>query len=181
MAKKKYKLNILSASSVNTLISDLSAYQSDLQTKCQTMVQELARRGIETARLNVGDYGRYLSFYTSLEPETYGCKGVLVATATGMIKSEWQTLEGIKSVDVNPLLMAEFGSGFKAKNPKGVAGVGQGTFPDQTHAFDQEGWYWQDLEGTWHHSYGVEPTQPVYKAWERMLLDIDSVKKEVFG
>lgn len=183
MSKRNFTVDILSASSVKSLMKELETYRtSTLPQKCQQAVQELSKQGISVARQNTGDFGHYITFYTKLEQTSEAqCQAVLVATNTGMIKREWQTLEGVKSVDVNPLLMAEFGSGYKAQNPKGIIGVGQGTFPGQTHAFDKNGWYWQDLDGNWNHSTGIEPTAPVYKAWEYILATAESVMKEVFG
>ena len=76
--------------------------------------------------------------------------------------------------------MIEFGSGFKANNPKDIPGVGQGTFPNQTHAFDKEGWYWVDLDGKLNHSYGISPEMPMYKASLEVIKEVRTVVKEVF-
>lgn len=171
----------LSEASVRNAIRELENYKKELLAKVQTYTYRLAERGISVAKSNTGVFSHYITFSVNLSPTTYGCKAVLLANESGTITRQWQTKEGVQSADVSPLLMTEFGSGFKAQNPKNVAGVGQGTFPDQTHAFDSGGWYYQDLEGVWHHSDGFTPTMPMYKAFCEMEQDIVNVALEVFG
>lgn len=180
MAKRKFKSN-LSVDGIKNLQQELRNYQQQLNEKNVVFVRRLAESGIAVAKQNVGGFGKYITFSTKVNQSGNNCKAVLVATENGKIKNQWKTSEGIKSADVSPLLMAEFGSGRYAENPLNVPGVGQGTFPGQTHAFDKEGWYWQDLNDQWHHSYGVTPTMPMYKAMIKMHEDIKKIAKEVFG
>lgn len=171
---------ILSQSSIQNAIKELRQYQNDLNRKCEIFCQRLAELGIQTAKENTGNFGKYISFTYEVKDRTKGCKAVMVATNTGIIHSEWMTKDGVKSADVSPILMCEFGSGLKAENPKNIAGVGTGTFPGQTHATDPNGWYWMDLDGEWHHSYGVTPKMPMYHASIEMILNIRKIAKEVF-
>ena len=171
----------LSQSSIQNAIKELRQYQNDLNRKCEIFCQRLAELGIQTAKENTGNFGKYISFTYEVKDRTKGCKAVMVATNTGIIHSEWQTKEGVKSADVSPILMCEFGSGLKAENPNGIPGVGTGTFPGQTHAEDPNGWYWMDLDGEWHHSYGVTPKMPMYHASIEMILNIRKIAKEVFS
>lgn len=171
----------LSVSSIRQLQQDLEQYNKDLVNRCQEFVRRLAESGIEVAKQNTGNFGHYIVFSVKTEPNDSGCKGVLLATETGKIISQWQTKDGIKSADVSPLLMVEFGSGWRAENPMDVPGVGQGTFPGQTHAFDKEGWYWTDIDGNLHHSYGITPQTPMYKASLEMQNRIIEVAQDVFG
>ena len=175
MGKHVFKTD-LSVSGIDQLISDLNRYKRELNAKCELFTQVLADKGIMTARVcsNDGVYGRYLRFYreTSGNP-SLGYRTVLIATQTGLIHREWLTKDGTKEVDVSPLLMAEFGSGQYA-----VAGH-RGTFPEQTHAFDDT-WYWQDLDHVWHASHGTVPSRPVYHAWLEMANAISITAKEVF-
>ena len=170
----------LSQSSIQNAIKELRQYQNDLNRKCEEFCLRLAELGIQTAKENTGNFGKYISFTYEVKDRTKGCKAVMVATNTGIIHSEWQTKEGVKSADVSPILMCEFGSGLKAENPKGIPGVGTGTFPGQTHAEDPNGWYWMDLDGEWHHSYGVTPKMPMYHASIEMILNIQKIAREVF-
>ena len=180
MGKHKITMN-LSEESVRNAIKDLNQYKSDVLRKTQEYVSRLSELGIQTSKNNVGNFVRYITFSKELEPNKYGCKAIVLATQTGTIVSKWQTKDGIKSADVSPLLMAEFGSRHRAENPMNVPGVGQGTFPDQTHAFDEDGWYWRDLDGELHHSKGVTPSMPMYKAFVEMELSAIRIAREVFG
>ena len=180
MGKHKITMN-LSEESVRNAIKELNQYKSDVLRKTQEYVSRLSELGIQTSKNNAGNFGRSITFSKELKPNKYGCKAIVLATQTGTIVSKWQTNDGIKSADVSPLLMAEFGSGHRAENPMNVPGVGQGTFPDQTHAFDEDGWYWRDLDGELHHSKGVTPSMPMYKAFVEMELSAIRIAREVFG
>ena len=171
----------LSEKSVNVAVRQLQQYKQEILKKCEQLVSELADSGIEVGKSNTGNFGHYIIFSKKLQPNSNGCTAIVVATETGKIISQWQTSDGIKTADVSPLLMAEFGSGWRAQPHFDDDRGGQGTFPEQTHAFDSEGWYWRDLEGNIHHSYGITPTMPMYKAYEKIEKNIISKAKEVFG
>lgn len=170
----------LSVKGINNLIKQLNDYQNNLQKKCEEYVKQLAEAGIKVAQENVGNFGKYITFTVKTNPEKDGCTAILLATNTGIIKSEWQTKDGIKSADVSPLLMVEFGSGLKAENPKNIPGVGTGTFPGGTHG-NEPGWWYMDLEGAWHYSTGISPKQPMYKASLKIKEKIINTAKVVFG
>ena len=180
MKSKKFSSD-LSIEGIKRLQDELQNYNNDLIRKNKLFVERLAQSGIIVAQQNVGNFGRYITFRVDVQQSGSNCKAVLVATNTGHIINKWQTKDGIKSADVSPLLMAEFGSGQKAENPLGLPYGGQGTFPGQTHAFDVNGWHWQDLEGQWHHSKGISPTMPMYKAMMEMHLNIKNIAREVYG
>lgn len=171
----------LSISSIRQLQKDLEKYKQDLVRNCEEFVRRLANEGIEVAKNNTGNYGHYITFSVKTEPNKDGCKGIMLATETGKITSAWQTKDGIKTADVSPLLMVEFGSGWRAENPMNVPDVGQGTFPGQSHAFDKEGWYWVDLNDELHHSYGVTPKMPMYLASLKMQDKVMEISKDIFG
>ena len=180
MGQRRIKIR-LSESSVRNAINELNQYKEEIQSKAQEYVNRLSEIGIQTAKGNVGNFGRYIVFSKEIDPNKYGCKAIILASENGKIVSKWQTKDGIKSADVSPLLMAEFGSGHRAQNPENVPGVGQGTFPGQEHAEDPSGWYWKELDGNLHHSYGVTPTMPMYKALVEMETNAMKIAKEVFG
>ena len=196
MARHKISLNPFSAKSILEVQKQLTEYKKELAEKCKTFVEELAKVGIETAQRNTGQFGKFITFKTEVEPKKYGCKAVMVASNTGLIKSEWYVNDNgdIKSADVSPILMAEFGSGLMANNPRATEfGMGTGTFPGQTHAEDPGGWWYAPVtksDGSpnddmahleWHHSEGVTPTMPMTRASAEMFDKIQSVAKRVFG
>ena len=181
MAKKVFKSD-LSVKGVEALKRQLLQYKDvEIQNKCKELVIRLANEGITVGRQNVGGFGKYITFSMQTDPYKDGCKAIMLASENGKIISSWQTKDGIKTVEVSPLLMAEFGSGWGAENPMKVEGVGQGTFPNQTHAFDTEGWYWIDLEGNLNHSYGITAKMPMYKASQKIITDCSRIAKEIFG
>lgn len=97
---------------------------------------------------------------------------------TTKIKSEWQTKEGVRSAEISPSLMLCFGSGLKAQNPSNVPGVGAGSFGE--HGLDAGGWWYMDLDDVWHHSTGIEPKMPMYKAGKELREKVVAIAKEVF-
>lgn len=178
---KPIEINILSRKSIENAIKAIDNYEKELTDKCEEVCRELAEIGINTAKGNTGNYGKYIAFTTKTEPSVSGCVAIaMVASNTGIIKSEWLTKDGVKSADVSPLLMCEFGSGLRAQNPNNIPGVGTGTFPGQTHAEDPGGWYYMDLDGVWHHSSGVTPSMPMYNAWKEMFSNAESIVRKVF-
>lgn len=179
MSKKVFKSD-MSAKGIDNLIRELQKHKDDLSNKCKKLVSMLAEEGITVGKQNVGGFGKYITFSMKTNPIKDGCKAIMLASENGKIISSWKTKDGIKTADVSPLLMAEFGSGFGAENPMKIEGVGQGSFPNQTHAFDKEGWYWIDLEGNLNHSYGIKAKLPMYNASLRMREIITKTAKEVF-
>lgn len=179
MAKRVFKTD-LSVKGIEHLKKELINYKNrTLPSMCKRFVERLAQEGISVANQNVGSFKSYLLFMVVTEPKKDGCKALLLAKETGKIINSWQTKDGIKSAEISPLLMTEFGSGWGAENPMSIPGVGQGTFPGQTHAFDKEGWYWQDLDGNWKHSKGITARMPMYKASEKIRKSIKTIAKEV--
>lgn len=157
-------------------------YKSSLHTKCQQLCKELCAAGVTVARAQIGNsgFGRYIRLSSEITPEQAGCKAVLYMEDSSKIKSEWRTLDGVKSAEISPSLMIEFGSGLKAENPAGIAGVGTGTFPGQTHAENPSGWWYMDLNNVWHHSTGVSPKMPMYFAGKEMREKVVELAREVF-
>lgn len=172
----------LSVREVQNAIKELRQYQSDLNRKCEELCRRLTQEGILIAQAHIGSsgFGKYIHLSSEITPQQAGCKAVLYMEDTTKIKSEWRTLEGVKSAEISPSLMIEFGSGLKAENPTGIQGVGTGTFPGQTHAKDPSGWWYMDLNGVWHHSNGVSPKMPMYFAGKEMREKVAELAREVF-
>ena len=157
---------------IDSLIDYLDSYNAKLDEKAILLCERLADLGITVAKQNVGgEYGSYITFGKEVGEET-----IFYATS-GTIHVTWDGSEGY---DVSPLLLCEFGSGQYAENPFSIPlPVGQGTMPGQTHAFDPEGWYWR-VDGQLHHSIGVPPDSPMYKASLEIMESVGKIAKEVF-
>ena len=178
----------LSVNGINKIIRQLDEYQNViLPRKIEELVNRLAEIGISVAQsvIQTDEKVRPLIVFSKTFNRTEdGYEGLLLATETGQITSTWETKEGIKSADVSPLLMAEYGAGkfadgFILRFPDGTE-VGRGTFPGQTHAKDPNGWWYLE-NGEWKHSYGWKPSRPLYSAWAEMEKDILTIAYEVFG
>lgn len=181
MAKRIFKTE-LSVAGIEKLKQDLLNYKNNtLPNLMQKLAMALAQQGIMIAEQNVGGFGKYITFSLETTPYKDGCKALMLATEKDKIISSWQTKDGIKTAEVSPLLMAEFGSGWGAENPMKIQGVGQGTFPNQTHAFDKEGWYWIDLDGNLNYSKGINAKMPMYKASQYIITNVAKIAKEVFA
>jgi len=171
----------LSDKSIQNAVEKLEEYRKDLNKKLENFVSILMNVGIVTGRANSGEYAGMIVFKKEIMPNETGVEGVLVATDGQKIIREWKYQGGIKQAEVSPLLMAEFGSGWLAKVLDPVEGVGQGTFPGQTHAFDTYGWWWTTPDGERHHSSGEAPTYPVHSALFAMIFEVERIAREVFN
>lgn len=158
-----------------TTIGRIKYMQEDLQMKCEQFVSELADIGIQVAQNNTyvevdenyQNMGGQLTFTKEFDLSD-GATCTLIVEGTPYVKN-WQN----GSVSVNPLLMAEFGSGWRA-----LPGH-QGTFPGQKYAFRRP-WFWIDTNGVKHSSYGDEPSRPLFKAVNEMRSQIATIAEKVF-
>ena len=171
----------LSTKSINETIKELEHYRDSLSIKSETLVNRLIDEGIEVAYKHLGRYSGYVEFTKEVENEGSQCVGVLIGADSKPFISTWRVKGGEKSVEVSGILMSEFGSGWLADVIWNVSGVGQGTFPGQTHAEEPGGWWWTDVDGIKHHSIGEPPQYPMYHADMTMIEQIDRIAKEVFA
>ena len=92
------------------------------------------------------------------------------------------------------VLFLEFGTGLKGfGHPEASEnGMGAGTYPGQTHAFDPNGWMFEtdDPRLIVHysnngkglgHSKGMAPAMPMYNAVKGIEQDLESIIREVFA
>lgn len=172
----------LSVKEIQNAIKEIEAYQNELNRKCELLCQRLSQEGLQIAQSHIGSsgFGKYIHLGSEITPQQAGCKAILYMEDTTKIKSDWQTLEGVRSAEVSPALMLEFGSGLKAENPAGISGVGTGTFPGGKHG-TEPGWYYMDLDGVWHYSTGISPKMPMYFAGKEMREKVLAIAKEVFS
>lgn len=181
MAKRVFKSD-LSVKGIEQLKKDLLDYKNNtLPNLLKQYITALAQEGISVGKQNVGGFGKYLTFSVKTEVSKDGCKALMLASENGKIISTWKSYGEIKSAEVSPLQMAEFGSGWGAENPMQIPDVGQGTFPGQAHAFDKEGWYWTDEDDNLNYSKGITAKMPMYKASIRIQEIAIKKAKEIFG
>lgn len=178
MAKKPLSAT-LSISSIRNLQKELEKYRDSLTNKARLLAERLSEIGIKVAEAKIREspLGKYVTIKTDITEEKSGCKAILIAIG--------ETFEHEGYAPFNSLLAIEFGAGIqynKEENPKAPdLGFGVGTFPDQTHAFDKNGWwFWDERKKEWIHSYGVEATMPMYLASVEIQQKIVEVAKDVF-
>lgn len=173
----------LSVREVRNAIKEIKAYQNDLNRKMELLCRRLTAEGIQITQSHIGSsgFGKYIHLGSEITPQQAGCKAIFYMEDTAKIKSEWKVSEQeSRSAELSPSLLIEFGSGLNAKNPANVEGVGQGTFPGQSHAFDKGGWWYKDMNEEWHHSNGVSPKMPMYKAGKELKKKVLNIAREVF-
>ena len=179
--KAEIGINLFKKNDLEDLISALQGYRNNIKDNTERFLSDLADIGIRAAEKHTGDYAGYIEFSKELENGSDGVKCILVAKDRQKIISRWRYRGDWKEAEVSPLLMAEFGSGWFAEVlfPVEDGSVGQGTFPGQKHAFDENGWSWTDEEGQ-HHSYGEYPSHPMFQASIEMMRVVDRFAKGAF-
>lgn len=171
----KVKIDLFNQKSIDDAIKKIDKYRNSIMTKTRGALKDLGDAGIQVAVENSGKYGAYISFTRRTRVDDKTMKMVVVGKPLSQIHQEWQLADGSTTgYDIDPLLMAEFGSGLYAES-RGVDGVGRGTHPKQKHANNDNGWAWKDLDGTWHHSKGQKPTAPMYKAQLEMEAKVEQI------
>ena len=189
---KHLKISLTTPNSINKAIEYLENYKAEINQKAQIVLEKLLDVGIESAIINSGQFKGYIVYRKEISPKIDGYEGLLIATDGEKIISEWLYSGQMKSVEVSPLLMAEFGSGQYAvvKFPDVEGIYGRGTFPNQKHAFE-DSWWWVDknpeggehIGGEFykHTSSGTIPTHPMHNAEIAMFNEINRIYREVFG
>lgn len=175
----------LSQKSVNHAIGQIKAYRDSLGEKNETFVYELLKVGIKVAQENAGGFGKYITFSKKGKSGKYTTIGYLIGKDEQPIIAEWDYKGDKKTAVISPILMAEFGSaGYAEVLFDDVSGVGQGTFPGQTHAFESFWWYkeWDENgKGEWKRGFGIRPTHPMYHAEMQMYAQVYDIARKVFN
>ena len=178
MAKKVFKAD-LSVNGIEALKSQLLQYKDSLPIKREKLVYRLLQSGVvvSQAKINESPLGKYVTVTTNISADKMGCKGILLAK--GAVKEQ----EGYAPFSI--LLAIEFGSGVHfnpTPNPLSAEmGYGVGTFPGQTHAYEDMWWYWDENTQEWKPTHGVKATMPMYNADMEIIQNVVKFAKEVFA
>lgn len=179
MAKRTININLFDSKSIQNAIKQIEQYRDDLPRKCQEICRRLSVEGVRVAdvAINSVPVGKTITLTTDIHPSKMGCQAIMKLTGRETRAEDGRTFY--------TALAIEFGAGVRynpTANPKAKEfGMGVGTFPNQTHAFDPNGWWYLGDDGEWHHSYGIQASMPMYKASVEMRQKIDLIVKEVFG
>ena len=167
---RKLKAN-LSASSLTQLAKDFKSYIGSFDYKCDLMIEKLISAGIPVVESTMqgfkGDSSRAYNYYYEIHRKENSAYGKLV-------------------VENEDILFIEFGAGIYwnmggDSHPKEKEfGYGVGTYPGQTHAFDDEGWwYWDGTKRI--HSFGTQAAMPIHNTYLEMANRVIDIAREVFG
>lgn len=179
MAKKVFKSD-LSVNGIESLKSQLLQYKDSLSIKCETLVSRLLQSGVEVSQSKISEspLGKYVTVTTNISADKMGCKGILLAK--GAVKEQ----EGYAPFSI--LLAIEFGAGVHfnpTPNPliSSEFPYGVGTFPGQTHAYQDMWFYWDENTQEWKPTHGVKATMPMYSADMEIIQNVVKFAKEVFA
>ena len=182
--KKSKNLDITNRKSIQNMIDYLENYKKEIENQCRTFCERLADVGIKVATISSLDSGA-LGAYVVFAKELNGTSSQKGECAMLMYGRDITSIigEDENAAEVSPILMVEYGSGMYAVSEKLVEDilVGRGTFPGQTHAFDPDGWWYKSTkDGQWHHSYGIKPSYPMQKAYDKMQTQVDKIARSTF-
>ena len=179
MARKVFKAD-LSVKGIEALKSQLLQYKDSLPIKCEKLVSRLLQSGVAVSQTKISEspLGKYVTVTTNISADKMGCKGILLAK--GAVKEQ----EGYEPFSI--LLAIEFGAGVHfnpTPNPliSSEFPYGVGTFPGQTHAYQDMWFYWDENTQEWKPTHGVKATMPMYSADMEIIQDVVKYAKEVFA
>ena len=179
MANKVLKSD-LSVKGIEALKSQLLQYKDNLPIECEKLVYRLLQSGVEVSQSKISEspLGKYVTVTTNISADNMGCKGILLAK--GAVKEQ----EGYAPFSI--LLAIEFGAGVHfnpTPNPliSSEFPYGVGTFPGQTHAYQDTWFYWDENSQEWKPTHGVKATMPMYNADMEIIQNVVKFAKEVFG
>ena len=179
MAKKVFKSD-LSVKGIEALKRQLLQYKDSLPIKCEKLVSRLLQSGVAVSQTKISEspLGEYVTVTTNISADKIGCKGILLAK--GAVKEQ----EGYAPFSI--LLAIEFGAGIHfnpTPNPliSSEFPYGVGTFPGQTHAYQDLWFYWDENTQEWKPTHGVKATMPMYSADMEIIQNVVKFAKEVFG
>lgn len=179
MSKKVFKSD-LSVNGIEALKSQLLQYKDSLPIKCEKLVSRLLQSGVEVSQSKISEssLGKYVTVTTNISADKMGCKGILLAK--GAVKEQ----EGYAPFSI--LLAIEFGAGIHfnpTPNPliSSEFPYGVGTFPGQTHAYQDTWFYWDENTQEWKPTHGVKATMPMYNADMEIIKNVVKFAKEVFA
>lgn len=143
----------MSTASINDAIEELQRIHDEFMRNLDLFVRTLANDGVAVART-------YIQTGAGTERR---------ASVSWQVNQDGDIYRAQITMDGRDALFVEFGAGIYY-NPQDTPhaskyGMGVGTYPGQTHAF-QSGWWYYDDSGQKAYTHGTEATMPMYHASE---------------
>lgn len=186
MARKQFKVNILSMRSLENLQKDLQEYMDSLDGRIALFVEDLLDSGIKVARAYSENashqMGQYITFEKKIESGNHSVKGILIARGDTLTSKWFRTDNNKKPQEVighiNSLLATEFGTAAYALPPY------QGSNSQYGHSNETE-WYFARSEKDgrltdWQHATAIKPTRPLHNAYITMEQEIENAARRHF-
>lgn len=178
---KKFKVDVLSVSSIKDLQKQLQDYSNSMNKRCEELCIRLAKLGIPVIESNINS-----------AHITYDEKGIESGSDTTHHTSvKVQSFGDYAHVDLivegKDLLFIEFGSGIYHNAPPGESthprgkefGYVIGSYGKGNGV--QKVWGYYDDNGEFVLTHGTEATMPMYKASKEIANSILKVAKDIFG
>lgn len=177
MAKRVFKADCLSVSSIRKLQKDLEKYRDSLEYKAALLAKKLAERGVEIARVQV----------SSLD-------AVFTGELLSSIHSEYKSSQKGGAIfavvaDSDHAAFVEFGTGQMGMDksypyplPEGVSwDYATGKTIRKNATTGRYYWFYPGKDGKWHYTEGM-PSRPfMYQTSMELMQEVVKVAKEVFG
>lgn len=174
----------LSVGDIDRLIRDIETVQKNIELAPEQIAEKAAERAKLAFDTHLGDAtpGRQAVITSETKVEKRGKHGAeMTLTATG--KTE--------DTGFNILMAVEFGAGIAGvngfSNTSFELGMGTGTWPGQTHAFDPNGWvyptgeYDENGKEIYRRTLGTPATMPMHKTIQDMKQELGGIASEVIG
>ena len=164
---------VLSGKSFRELAKQIRDYRDDLEAKCKVFAEEVAQLGYDVIQM---------------ELEGHSDTGETLGSMEFLREQEGDNYVVKVRVTSDAILFLEFGSGLVGQEAEdrhpyeAEHGYGPGTFPGEGHWDDPEGWFYYNSQkgGKRFHTYGQEPSMPMYKGGQEMRNEFKRIAKEVF-
>ena len=175
MAKRVFKADCLSVSSIRQLQKDLEKYHDSLEYKAALLAEKLAERGVEIARVQLSSLDAVFTgeLLSSIHSEYKGSQkgGAIFAVAA----------------DSSHAAFVEFGTGIIGQEspypyelPEGVSWQYASGKTIRQLADGRYGWFYPK-GGQWYFTEGM-PSRPfMYQTSMELMQEVVEVAKEVFG
>lgn len=174
MAKKRYKVDILSQASIQQLKNDLKEYENSLTYKTQILAERLAELGVQIARVKVAELDAVFT-------------GELISSIHSEYKASMPSGAVFAIVtDSEHAAFVEFGTGIVGLNnsypfkfPEGVDWKYASGETIRQLADGRYGWFYEK-DGDWYFTEGMPARPFMYNTYIELMSLVEKTAKEIF-